>query len=91
MIQLFPLEGSEKPFVLEIGSRASWDLQHPSKPGDSLLPGARPGHGDGQDSLLSLEGIHPRCSGRAIPQEMLGKRREKRQEPPCTFLALQVG
>lgn len=78
MIQLFPLEGLGKPFVLEIGARLGWDLQHPSS-------------WDGPESLLSLEGINPQRSGRAIPQEMLGKHQEKRQDPPCTFLALQVG
>lgn len=44
MIQLFPLEGLGKPFVLEIGARRGWDLQHPSSRGHSLLPGARPGN-----------------------------------------------
>lgn len=91
MIQLFPLEGLGKPFVLEIGARQGWDLQHLSSRGHSLLPGARPGNRDGPEPLLSLEGINPQRSGRAIPQEMLGKHQEKRQDPPCTFLALQVG
>lgn len=91
VIQLFPLQGLGKPFVLEIGVRGGWDLQHPSSLGHSLLPGARPGNRDGPGSLLSLEGINPPCSGRAVPQEMLGKHQEKRQEPLCTFLALQVG
>lgn len=34
---------------------------------------------DGQGSLLSLEGTNPACSGTALQQKMLEKRRVKRQ------------